>query len=83
YGANYTVLDARSILFSKDCPETGIYAPLRTRTSLVVFGLDPDSPKELIGEDGFAQNEVYRSQQFDIGYELKQDQISAFFNKND
>lgn len=83
YGANYTVLDARSILFSKDCPETGIYAPRRTRTSLVVFGLDPDSPKELIGEDGFAQNEVYRSQQFDIGYELKQDQISAFFNKND
>ncbi|WP_407399433.1 1,4-alpha-glucan branching protein domain-containing protein [Treponema sp.] len=83
YGANYTVVDARSILFAKDCPETGIYAPLRTRTSLVVFGLDPDSPKEIIGEDGFSQNEIYRSQRFDIGYELKQDLVSAFFNKND
>ncbi|MBQ0039871.1 MAG: DUF1957 domain-containing protein [Treponema sp.] len=83
YGASYTILDARSILFAKDCPETGIFAPLRTRTSLVVFGLDPDCPKELTGEDGFAENDVYRSQKFDIGFELKQDQVSAFFQKND
>ena len=83
YGANYTVVDARSILFAKDRPDTGIYAPLRTRTSLVVFGLDPDCPKELTGDDGFAQNDVYRSQRHDIGYELKQDQVSAFFQKND
>lgn len=83
YGANYTVVDARSFLFSRDCPETGIYAPLRTRTSLVLFGLDPDCPKELCGEEGFSENEVYRSQKFDIGFELKQEQMSAFFNKND
>lgn len=83
YGANYTVVDARSILFSRDCPETGIFAPLRTRTSLVVFGLDPDSPGELCGEDGFAENEIYRSQQHDIGFELKQDQVSSFFGKDD
>lgn len=83
YGANYTVVDARSILFAKDCPETGIFAPLRTRTSLVVLGLDPDCPSELIGDDGFAQNEIYRSQRHDIGFELKQEQMSAFFQKND
>lgn len=83
YGANYTVVDSRSILFAQDCPETGIYAPIRTRTSLVLFGLDPDFKNEIIGENGFAQNEVYRSQKLDIGYVLKQEQVSIFFKKND
>lgn len=83
YGMNYTVVDARSILFSKDCPDSGIFAPVRTRTSLVLFGKDPDTPEDICGEEGFAQNEVYLSNSHDIGFELEQDKIASFFGKDD
>ena len=66
YGINYTILDARAILFSEQCPQEGIFSPVRTKSSLVIFGSDPDTPQDIAGEDGFSTNEAYRSQIRDI-----------------
>ncbi|MGN0728802.1 1,4-alpha-glucan branching protein domain-containing protein [Treponema sp.] len=79
YGINYTVLDARSILFSEQCPDEGIFHPVRTKRSLVIFGNDPDTFQQIAGEEGFCQNEVYRSQTRDIGFELPQESLGGYF----
>lgn len=83
YGINYTILDARAILFSEQCPQEGIFSPVRTKSSLVIFGSDPDTPQDIAGEDGFSTNEAYRSQIRDIGFDLEQEKLGDFFGKTD
>lgn len=83
YGQNYALVDARALLFSKECPETGIFSPVRTRTSLALFGCDPDTPRDIAGENGFSSGEAYRSQNHDIGFELQTEEAEAFFGKGE
>ena len=76
YGINYTILDTRSLLFSADAPETGIFAPVRCHNSLVVFGRDEDSPLDIVSEEnGFMHNPVYKNLYKDIGFELKTEEL--------
>ncbi len=82
YGANYTIVDARSVLFSKECPEKGIFSPVRTRTSLVLFPKDPDTLSEIMGEEGYASNDMYRCEFRDIGFDLSQEELSPVFQKD-
>lgn len=70
YGYSYTVLDARSVLFSENCPESGIFYPVRTENSLVVLPRDSRLPSQINGENGIAKNQVYRNENRDIGYDL-------------
>lgn len=74
-GIVYTILDARSVLFSPDCPATGIFAPSRTRDSLVVFGADLETPEDIAGAKGFTRADVYRANWRDAGYELGGDAL--------
>ena len=82
YGVNYTVVDPRSMLFVDNPVDTGIFAPVRCGNSLVLFGSDPDTPKDISGEEGFMHNPVYRSQQRDIGFELSQEELKDMRNKD-
>ncbi|MCR4580401.1 MAG: DUF1957 domain-containing protein [Treponema sp.] len=70
YGYSYTVLDARSLLFSENCPDTGIFYPVRTDNSLVVLARDSRLPSQITGENGYSRNCLYRNENRDIGYEL-------------
>lgn len=81
YGVNYTVLDARSVMFSQNVPPQGIFAPVRTNNSLVVFGSDADTAEEIYGEEGYIHNPVYRSQQRDTGYDLSEKELTEFCGK--
>ena len=78
YGVNYTILDANAILFSDKVPSTGIFAPVRTLNSLVVFGSDSDVPACIIGDDGYAQHEVYKNVHRDIGFEYSIKELEPF-----
>ncbi len=78
YGISYTILDAQSLLFSENPPETGIFTPLRTWNSLVVFGSDSQIRNQFSGEDGFISNKIYKNQNRDIGFELSGEEISGF-----
>ena len=78
YGVNYTILDARSVLFSESEIETGIFAPVRTNHSLVLLASDNRCLEQIAGEEGYAASEVYRAQHLDIGFDLDAKALSAF-----
>lgn len=82
YGIHYTIVDPRSILFSHDIVNTGIFRPVRTHKSLVLFGSDREAAQMILGEDGFINNEVYRSNAKDIGYELSSGELKDFLGKD-
>lgn len=81
YGLNYTVVNPRSLLFVKEPVRTGIFAPVRTRNSLVLFGSDPVTSEELCGKDAYRFNAVYRAQEKDIGFELGAESLSCMMGK--
>ena len=81
YGMNYTILDARSFLFSEKEPVKGIFYPARFDNALVAFGRDSYSDAEIFSEEGFASNTVYKAQNRDVGYELTSDQLDGYVKK--
>ncbi|MCR5762255.1 MAG: DUF1957 domain-containing protein [Treponema sp.] len=82
YGVNYTIIDARSFLFAEKPCDTGIFTPARTTSSLVVFGRDNETPKDINGESGFITNPVYRCEQRDAGYELPAESLKTFLGED-
>ena len=78
YGINYTILDARSLLFAEKPSNTGIFSPVRTISSLVLFGSDYTTPRDIAGEQGFMTKPAYRSEQRDAGYELEMQELTSF-----
>ena len=81
YGINYTVLDARGLLFSETEPEKGIFAPARCDNSVVVFARDNEVDEEVFGSEGYASNEVYCNVNRDIGFELPLDKLGTYIEK--
>lgn len=86
YGFRYTIVDTRSVLFSETLPKNGIFAPVRcnldtntslSQSSLVLFCQDCDTPDDIIGEDGFASNPLYKTQGKDISFELSGEELVA------
>lgn len=75
YGYSYTVLDARSVLFSENCPPAGIFYPARTDNSLMILARDSRLPSQINGEGGCANHNAYRNENRDIGYELSPAQL--------
>ena len=82
YGYTYTILDSRSILFSQNVPEAGIFYPCRTENSLVIFARNRVIDSELFGENGIIFSECYRNQNRDIGYELPMEKLSSLIDKD-
>mgnify|MGYP002623496150 CR=1 FL=1 len=79
YGLKYTIVDIRSMLFSENVPQNGIFSPVRcnldtntslSKASLALFCQDSDTPDDVISENGFASNLIYRNQCKDIAFEL-------------
>lgn len=81
YGMNYTVLDAHSFLFSEIEPKKGIFSPARFTNALVAFGRDGFSDGEIMGEEGYSENSVYRSENCDVIFSLPSDEIESFVKK--
>jgi len=79
YNLNYTIVDTKALLFSKDCPSTGIFSPVRTNRSLVIFAKDNETPQDITDkETGFACKGVYRNQNEDIGFTLEGSELENF-----
>lgn len=79
FGINYTILDARSFLFSETPVEKGIFCPARLDSALAAFGNDPEFRAELFYSDGFASHDAYKNQNRDIGFELDLEHLTDFF----
>lgn len=81
YGMNYTILDAHSFLFSEIEPKKGIFSPARFTNALVAFGRDGFSDKEIMGDGGYSENPVYRSENRDVIFSLPPEDIDSFVKK--
>lgn len=80
YGITYTIVDTHALLFSKSKVEKGIFAPVRTPSSLVLLGRDCQTPEDISGEEGFAANPVYKDVNKDIGFELSASDLTSFLS---
>lgn len=75
YGISYTVLDSRAFLFSKDMPRNGIFEPVRSRSSLVLFANDNSAAEQIAA---FELAPEYLNRNRDIGYEFDLRQLHGF-----
>ncbi len=83
YGMNYTIVDTRSVLFCNDPPETGIFSPVRSKKSLVLFARDFDTPDDIMGSAdgqtiGYMNAHAYRCELRDIGFEMHDKRLKNF-----
>ena len=81
YGYTYTILDSRSVLLAQNLPETGIFYPVRTENSLVIFARDRTIDAELFGDSGLIYSNCYRNQNRDAGYELPLEKLPPEMGK--
>ncbi|WP_407426189.1 1,4-alpha-glucan branching protein domain-containing protein [Treponema sp.] len=86
YGLRYTIIDIRSMLFSKTLPENGIFSPVRcdidsqnslSQTSLAFFCQDSDTPDDITGVNGFSSRPVYKNQCKDVSFELSSEELAG------
>jgi 1,4-alpha-glucan branching enzyme len=82
YGFTYTILDTHGLLFANPVPQKGIFSPVRTGNSLVLFGRDSETPDDLFGENGYSTNSVYRNQNRDIGFERTTEELSDVLDES-
>lgn len=78
YGINYTILDSRSFLFSEIEPKKGLFGPARFANALVAFCNDPETDRQIYGDDGYSKNENYLETERDIGFTLKSETLESF-----
>lgn len=82
YGYNYTVLDPRAFLFSKDFVDNGTFYPVKTQSPLIAFAKDQSSVIDFNLEKGYPSSPVYRNENRDIGFELDQNALLPFISEN-
>lgn len=82
YNINYTIVDAKSLLFAKDCPPSGIFSLARTNKNLAIFAKDNETPSDIADfnnrNKGFAASPVYLNPYEDIGFDLNNEELSEF-----
>ena len=79
YGVDYTVLDARSFLFSDPLVERGIFAPVCCGSDIAAFARDNRIDEEVFGEKGYAASSAYCDVNRDIAFELSAELLEPFF----
>lgn len=79
YGVQWTVLDARSFLFSNDEIANGIFSPCIAGDGLAVFARDNRIQKEF---SAYAKNECYVDINRDIDYELSLSDLQTYVSSS-
>jgi len=83
YGYTYTILDSRSLLLAEEIPSKGIFYPVRTNNSLVLFASDVKTHSEIYGEEGIVTSAFYRNENKDVGYELDIAKLNPILDEGD
>jgi 1,4-alpha-glucan branching enzyme len=75
-GIKYFFLETHGILFGKPRPRYGVYAPIRSSSSVYAFARDPESSKQVwSSKEGYPGDYDYREYYRDIGFDLDFDYI--------
>lgn len=79
FKVDYFFSSAHGILFSKNLPKYGVFAPLRTMAGVHAFGRDLSSTNNIWSpEEGYPGNPVYRDFYRDIGFDLDLNYIGPY-----
>jgi len=79
YNVNYTVVDARSVLFSEKRANAGIFEPVRTDGFVAVLANDTDFTRRI---ENYKEAPEYLANKRDIGYEIEIENIEPFISPN-
>lgn len=82
YGLNYAIIETHGLLFSTPPSKNGIFSPVRSENSFAFFGRDPYAEKEIMGDEGYIHNEIYRNEENDIGFESDIEELTAILAQN-
>ena len=80
YNMHYTVLCAKSLLFSDSDFSNGVFGPYKFSDSMLSFLTDDFDSDEEIAR--FMDNPVYKNNAKDIGYELPSAALSDFISED-
>lgn len=76
---NYFFSSAHGVLFAKEKPENGVYAPLNCGNNVYAFGRDSATTNAVwSAEDGYPGDFSYREFYRDIGFDLPLDYINDY-----
>lgn len=83
YNINYTILNERSFLLSKNEPKRGIFYPASFDNSVACFSNDTDVNDLLFGKNGYCQCEDYLDPMGDIGYLYDTNDLFPYLKNGD
>jgi 1,4-alpha-glucan branching enzyme len=75
YNFSYTVVDSHSLLFGRPMPEKGCFYPVKTPDGTFVFARNFYAAQDI---EKTRNDEIYRNNDRDAGYELPAQTVSAF-----
>lgn len=71
YSFSYTIVESHGLIFGHPTPVSGTFAPIKTKSSVAVFGRDFYATKDLLDtECGYVKDSVYRNPSRDVAFEL-------------
>ncbi len=80
-GINYFFVDAHGIIYGKERPVYGVFAPIVTPPGVAAFGRDIESSRSVwSARDGYPGDPNYREFYRDIGFDLDLDYIQPYID---
>lgn len=78
---NYTILDAKSVLLSKNEAKRGIFYPASFDNCVALYAADTTTNKEIYSDEGYCYNGEYLNLEKDIGYIYEQEALPSYISK--
>ena len=75
YNYSYTIIDSHGLFFGSPAAEKGSFAPVKTPNGTFVLARDLYAAQEI---EKISNDELFRNNNRDIGYELPNDKVSLF-----
>ena len=81
YGLHYAIVENTSLLFSREPPDAGVFAPAACENGFVALPRDSFALDEIAGSDGgFCLNPAYLDTDRDIGFTLGAEELKPLFD---
>jgi len=77
YNYSYTIIDSHGLLFGSPAPDKGVFYPVKTPDGTLILARDLYSIRET---EKYACDEIYRSNNRDVGYELPAETVCQFLD---
>ncbi|MCL2442256.1 MAG: DUF1957 domain-containing protein [Treponema sp.] len=77
YNYTYTIVESHGLLFGSPAPDKGCFFPVRTPNGTYILARDLNAVREI---EKITEDESYRSNDQDVGYELPYETVSQFLN---